>query len=191
MKLLEDRIRKDGVVIGEDILKVDNFLNHQIDVSLLREMGKEWKRLYEGSEITKILTIEASGIGIACIAAEEFGCPVLFAKKSQTRNLSGDVYSTKVFSFTHSVEYDVRVSKKYLNPEDKVLVIDDFLANGEALRGLIDLVSQAGATLVGCGVAIEKAFEPGGADIRSRGIRVESLARVQSMSEKDGIQFCS
>lgn len=189
MKLLEDRIRKDGVVIGEDILKVDSFLNHQIDVALLREMGREWKRLYEGTEITKILTIEASGIGIACAAAEEFGCPVLFAKKSRTRNLTGDVYSAKVHSFTHNTDNDVQVSKKYLNPEDKVLVIDDFLANGEALRGLIDLVRQAGATLVGCGVAIEKAFEPGGADIRSRGIRVESLARVRSMSETDGIVF--
>ena len=189
MKLLEDKIRKDGVVIGDDILKVDSFLNHQVDCELLSAMAKEWKRLYEGTEITKVLTIEASGIGIAAFVGYEFKCPMVFAKKSQTRNLSYDVYSTIVTSFTHSCDYNVRVSKSYLNPGDKVLVIDDFLANGAAIEGLIDLVHQAGATVVGCGVAVEKAFEPGGDKIRKAGYRVESLARVKSMSETDGIQF--
>lgn len=189
MKVLEDRILKDGVVIGDDILKVDSFLNHQIDVKLYREMGKEWKRLYEGEEINKILTIEASGIGIACVAAEEFDCPVLFAKKSRSRNVNGEVYETEVKSFTHNTTYQVSVSKKYLNPGDKVLLIDDFLANGEALLGLKSLVEQAGATLVGAGICIEKAFEPGGEKLRKMGVRVESLARVASMSESEGIKF--
>ena len=189
MKLLEERILKDGIVIGTDILKVDSFLNHQMDVALFEEMGKEWKRLYEGEKVTKILTIEASGIGIACLAAREFGVPVVFAKKSRSRNIPGDVYKAKVFSFTHGNENDVIVSKRFLSPEDSVLIIDDFLANGAALQGLIELVESAGAKVAGCGVAIEKAFQPGGDMIREKGYRVESLARVSSMSE-EGITFC-
>ncbi len=189
MKLLEERIRKDGIVIGNDILKVDSFLNHQMDIALFEEMGKEWKRLYNDVEINKILTIEASGIGIACIAAREFGVPVVFAKKSKTKNIAGDVYTSKVMSFTHGREYDIMVSKKFLGPEDKVLIIDDFLANGEALRGLIKLVRDAGATVAGCGIAIEKAFQPGGDNVRATGVRVESLARVASMDENKGIVF--
>ncbi|MGN0383097.1 MAG: xanthine phosphoribosyltransferase, partial [Eubacterium sp.] len=144
MKLLEERIRKDGVVKAGNVLKVDNFLNHQMDVNLFREMGKEWKKLFEGEKITKILTIEASGIGIACVAAEEFNVPVVFAKKSQTLNIDGEVYATKVESFTHKRVYDVIISKKYLQPEDRVLIIDDFLANGCAAIGLIELVESAG-----------------------------------------------
>ena len=189
MKLLEDRIRKDGIVIGADILKVDSFLNHQIDVELLAEMGKEWKRLYQDEKITKILTIEASGIGIACIAAQQFGVPVLFAKKSKTKNIAGEVYTAKVMSFTHGREYDIIVSRKFLTADDNVLIIDDFLANGEALRGLIKLVQDAGARVAGCGIAIEKAFQPGGDQIRKTGVRVESLARVLSMDENEGIVF--
>lgn len=189
MKLLEDRIREEGVVIGTDILKVDSFLNHQMDVALFEEMGKEWKRLFEDKYINKILTIEASGIGIACVAAREFGVPVVFAKKNKSKNIPGEVYTAKVMSFTHGREFDVIVSQKYLGPEDHVLIIDDFMANGEALRGLIALVEQAGGTVEGCGVAIEKAFQPGGDEIRATGIRVCSLARVMSMDEEKGIEF--
>lgn len=189
MKLLEERILKDGRMIGTDILKVDNFLNHQLDVNLFAEMGKEWKRLYANEEVTKILTIEASGIGIACIAALEFQCPVVFVKKGSHKYLSDDVYSAQIRSFTHGNTYNAIVDKKFLKKEDKVLIIDDFLASGEALHGMIDLVEQAGAKVVGCGVAIEKAFQPGGAEIRARGIRVESLARIARMDES-GITFC-
>lgn len=190
MKLLEDRIRKDGVVHEGGVLKVDKFLNHQMDVKLYREMGKEWARLFEGSGINKILTIEASGIGIACLAAEEFDCPVVFAKKNKTKNIAGDVWTSKVESFTHGRVYDIIVSKDFLGPEDRVLIIDDFLANGAALNGLIQLVKDSGATLVGAGIAIEKAFQPGGDLIRSRGVRVESLARVSKMSVENGVEFC-
>lgn len=189
MKLLEDRIRKDGVVVDGDVLKVDRFLNHQMDVGLFVEMGKEWARLFGKENVTKILTIEASGIGIACVAAEQFGCPVIFAKKSKTKNINGEVYSTEVHSFTHGNVSTVIVSKQFLRPEDRILLIDDFLANGAALEGLIDIVRQSGATLVGAGIAVEKAFQPGGERIRSMGVRVESLARVASMSES-GITFC-
>ena len=189
MQELKDRILKDGRCLGTDILKVDSFLNHQIDVQLLREMGREWKRLYEGEKITKILTIEASGIALACLAAEEFEVPVVFAKKSQSRNVVGEVFRTRVASFTHGCVYDVVVSKKYLGPEDRVLIIDDFLANGAALCGLCDLVRQSGGTVVGCGIAIEKAFQPGGDDLRKLGIRIESLARIAAMDEKTGITF--
>ena len=182
MKLLEDRIVRDGVALDEDVLKVDSFLNHQMDVELFNEMGKEWYRLFGGDNVTKILTIEASGIGMACIAAQYFRCPVVFAKKSKTRNLSGDLYATEVASFIHGNTNLVVVSKQYLNPEDRVLLIDDFLANGAALEGLMDLVRQAGATLVGAGIAVEKAFQPGGDRIRAEGVRVESLARVKEMS---------
>ena len=190
MRLMEERIRRDGVVKGNDVLKVDSFLNHQMDVELFTEIGKEFQRLFEGEEITKILTIEASGIGIACVAAQCFGVPVLFAKKNKTKNIAGDVYTSKVESFTHGRVYDIIVSKKFLGPEDKVLLIDDFLANGAALMGLITLVREAGATLVGAGICIEKAFQPGGQRIRDMGVRVESLAKVKSMSEEHGVEFC-
>lgn len=190
MKLLEERIRKDGVVKDADVLKVDSFLNHQMDVELFHELGKEIYRLFGDDNITKILTIEASGIGIACIAAEEFGVPVLFAKKTKTRNIAGEVYSTKVMSFTHGTEYDVIVSKDFLNPDDRILLIDDFLANGAALMGLRDLVEQAGATLVGAAVAIEKAFQPGGKRLRESGMRVEALARVSGFNPDGTVEFC-
>ncbi|MCD8005323.1 MAG: xanthine phosphoribosyltransferase [Oscillospiraceae bacterium] len=189
MKLLEERIRRDGVVRGPDVLKVDSFLNHQIDVELLDEIGKEFYRLFSGENVTKILTIEASGIGVACIAAQRFHVPVIFAKKSQTKNIAGPVYTSKVESFTHGRVYDILVSKEFLRPEDRVLLIDDFLANGSALQGLISLVRDAGATLVGAGICIEKAFQPGGALIRSMGVRVESLARVKALREGTGVEF--
>ena len=181
MKLLEERIKKDGIVKPGNVLKVDNFLNHQMDIALFNEMGKEFKRLFADCNINKILTIEASGIGIACIVAQYFDVPVVFAKKAQSINIDGDVYSTKIQSFTHQRVYDVIVSKKYLNPEDHILIIDDFLANGCALEGLIDLVQSAGATVEGIGSAIEKGFQQGGKLIRDRGIRLESLAIVDSM----------
>ena len=189
MKLLEDRIRKDGVVKDGDVLKVDSFLNHQMDVELFAEMGKEWARLFAGENITKILTIEASGIGIACVAAEQFHVPVVFAKKNQTKNIAGDVYTAKVESFTHGRVYDIIVARQFLNPGDRVLLIDDFLANGAALQGLIKVVRDAGATVVGAGIAVEKAFQPGGDLIRGMGVRVESLARVKSM-ENGHLEFC-
>ena len=189
MKLLEDRIRKDGLVIGDDILKVDSFLNHQIDTALLEELAKEWKRLFSDQNVTKVLTIEASGIAIASFVAKEFNCPLLFAKKAQSRNIAGDVYTSKVQSFTHGRIYDIIVSKKFLTSEDKVLIIDDFLANGDALLGLIKVIEEAGASVVGAGIAIEKAFQPVGEMIRRMGIRVESLARVASMNEHEGITF--
>ena len=181
MKLLEERILKDGIIKDGDVLKVDSFLNHQMDTELFEAMAKEWKRLYADEEITKILTIEASGIGIACFAGKEFGVPVLFAKKNQTRNIAGDVYTAKVESFTHGRVYDIIVAKQFLNPEDRVLIIDDFLANGAALSGLIKLVEDAGASVAGVGIGVEKAFQPGGRLIRERGVRVESLARIASM----------
>ena len=189
MELLKERIRKDGKIRGADVLKVDRFLNHQMDVKLFAEMGKEFKRRFAGSEINKILTIEASGIGIACVVAQEFDCPVIFAKKSQTKNIDGAVYTSKVESFTHGRVYDIIVSKEFLGPEDKVLIIDDFLANGAALQGLIKLVKDAGAEVVGAGIAIEKAFQPGGDMLRDQGVRIESLARVKSMSEEHGVEF--
>ena len=189
MELLKQRIRQDGTVKGNDVLKVDSFLNHQIDVALLEEIGKEFRRRFADCGVNKILTIEASGIGIACITAQSFHCPVVFAKKSQTKNIAGQVYTTKVESFTHGKVYDVIVSKKFLGPDDCVLIIDDFLANGAALEGLIDLVNQAGARLAGAGIVIEKAFQPGGDRLRAKGIRVESLARVKSMSEENGVEF--
>lgn len=190
MKLLEERIRKDGIVREGNILKVDSFLNHQMDITLFSEMGKEFARLFAGCNVNKILTIEASGIGIAAIAAQEFGCPVVFAKKNKTKNIAGDVWTSKVESFTHGRVYDIIVSKDYLTPEDRVLIIDDFLAMGSALNGLIQLVHDSGATLVGAGIAVEKAFQPGGDLIRSQGVRVESLARIKSMDPVTGIEFC-
>lgn len=189
MRLLEERIRRDGKIKDGGILKVDSFLNHQMDISLFEEMAKEFHRLFKDENVTKILTIEASGIGIACITAQEFRCPVIFAKKTQTKNIAGEVYTSKVESFTHGKVYDIIVSKEFLHPEDRVLLIDDFLANGAALSGLAKLVRDAGATLVGAGIAVEKAFQPGGELIRSQGIRVESLAKIKSMSPGH-VEFC-
>lgn len=186
MKLLEERIQKDGIVKAGNVLKVDSFLNHQMDIALFNEMGKEFKRLFSDVEVNKIMTIEASGIGIACIAAQYFNVPVVFAKKAQSVNIDGEVYSTKIQSFTHKRVYDVIVSKKYLSPDDKILIIDDFLANGCALEGLIDIVHAAGAQVSGIGIAIEKGFQKGGDMIRARGIRLESLAIVESMDDKTG-----
>ena len=186
MKLLEERIRKDGTVKAGNVLKVDSFLNHQMDIDLFNEMGQEWARLFADRKITKILTVEASGIGIACVAAQHFHVPVVFAKKSQSVNIDGEVYSTKIESFTHKRVYDVIVSKKFLHPEDHILIIDDFLANGCALEGLIDIVNKAGASVEGVGIAVEKGFQKGGDLIRSKGIRVESLAIVESMDDKTG-----
>ena len=186
MKMLEDRIRKDGIVREGNVLKVDSFLNHQMDIKLFAEIGREFKRRFADCQINKILTIEASGIGIAAVVAQHFDVPVVFAKKSQSINLDGDVYSTKIQSFTHQRIYDVIVSKKFLNADDHVLLIDDFLANGCALNGLIDLVEDAGATVEGIGIAVEKGFQPGGDDLRSRGYHLESLAIVQSMNPETG-----
>ncbi|HKM22862.1 MAG TPA: xanthine phosphoribosyltransferase [Lachnospiraceae bacterium] len=186
MQLLEERIRRDGVVRPGNILKVDSFLNHQMDIPLFCEMGREFKQLFMSEEITKILTIEASGIGIACIVAQYFQVPVVFAKKSKTKNIAGDVYTTRVESFTHGRVFDIIVSKQFLKPEDKILLIDDFLANGKALEGLAQLVKDAGATLVGAGIAIEKGFQVGGEALRQQGIRVESLAIVESMNDETG-----
>lgn len=186
MKLLEERIRKDGTVKAGNVLKVDSFLNHQMDIDLFNEMGKEWARLFADCPITKILTVEASGIGIACVAAQHFHVPVVFAKKTQSLNIDGEVYSTKIESFTHKRVYDVIVSKKFLNPEDHVLIIDDFLANGCALEGLIEIVKEAGATVEGIGIAVEKGFQKGGDLIRSKGVRLESLAIVENMDAETG-----
>ncbi len=181
MELLKQRILIDGQVIGNDILKVDSFLNHQMDVQLFNEMGKEFYRLFAYKNVTKILTIESSGIGIACIAAQYFKVPVVFAKKSEAKNLDSDMYLSEVFSFTKQKTYNVRVSKKYINSKDIVLIIDDFLANGKAALGLADIVGQAGAELAGIGIAIEKGFQDGGRLLREKGIEVQSLAIVQSM----------
>lgn len=186
MKLLEERIKQDGLVKEGNVLKVDSFLNHQMDIELFDQMGAEWKRLFADRPINKILTIEASGIGIACIAAKHFHVPVVFAKKAQSINIDGEVYSTKIESFTHKRCYDVIVSKKYLSPDDHVLIIDDFLANGCALKGLIDLVLSAGAVVEGIGIAVEKGFQQGGEIIRETGIRLESLAIVESMDASAG-----
>lgn len=187
LKLLEDRIVKDGIVKPGNVLKVDSFLNHQMDISLFNDMGKEFKRLFNDTPINKILTIEASGIGIACVAAQYFdNVPVVFAKKSQTVNIDGEVYSTKIESFTHKRVYDVILSKKYLSSKDHVLIIDDFLANGCALNGLLDIAQKAGATVEGIGIAVEKGFQRGGELIRQKGIRVESLAIIESMDADSG-----
>lgn len=189
MKLLRERISKDGKVGAGNVLKVDGFVNHQIDVKLMCELGKEFKRRFEGSEVTKILTIEASGIGIACITAQFFDVPVVFAKKTKTNNIYADVYTSKVESYTHGTTYDIVVSKEFLSEGDKVLIIDDFLAKGSALKGLIALIEEAGASVVGAGIVIEKAYQPGGELIRNMGVRVESLARIASMSVEDGVKF--
>ncbi len=186
MELLEERIRRDGIVKEGNILKVDSFLNHQMDVELFTQMGKEFKRLFGDRPINKILTIEASGIGIAVITAQEFHVPVVFAKKAKSVNLEGEMYMTKIESFTHKRSYDVIVAKKFLSSEDHVLIIDDFLANGCAVNGLIDLIQSAGASVEGVGIAIEKGFQPGGQLIRDKGIDVESLAIIESMDARSG-----
>lgn len=186
MKALEERIRRDGVVKSKDVLKVDVFLNHQMDVSLFKEMAKEWGRLFSDRPINKILTIEASGIGIAAIVAAELGVPVVFAKKSQSINLDGSSWCTKVQSFTHGKVFDVIVSKKFIGPDDHVLLIDGFMANGCAMNGLIDVCEKAGATVEGIGIAIEKGFQDGGDDLRKRGYRLESLAIVEAMDPETG-----
>lgn len=185
MNFLEERILKDGIIKEGNVLKVDSFLNHQMDIDLFNEIGREFKKRFEGKEINKILTIEASGIGIACIAAQHFHVPVVFAKKSQSINLEGEMLVAEVESFTHKCKNNVIVAKKFLNPEDKVLIIDDFLANGQALNGLIDLVNGSGANLIGCGIVIEKGFQDGGQIIRDKGVHLESLAIVED--PKDGI----
>lgn len=190
MKLLEERILKDGKLLPGSVLKVDNFLNQQIDINLITELGAEWKKLYKNDGVTKILTIEASGIAIACITAMQFGVPVVFAKKTKTANLADELYNSKVVSYTHGQAYDVIVSKSHILPGERVLIIDDFLANGSALKALISIVEQAGATVVGAGIAIEKVYQNGGNEIRERGYRVESLAKISSITEKYGITFC-
>ena len=186
MRLLEERIRKDGVVKEGQVLKVDSFINHQMDINLFNEMGKEFKRLFADKPINKILTIEASGIGLACIIAQHFNVPVVFAKKAKSINLDGEMYTTKIESFTHKRVYDVIVSKKFLSKEDHVLIIDDFLANGCAVAGLVDLVRSAGATVEGVGIAVEKGFQQGGQILRDKGLQVESLAIVESMNHETG-----
>lgn len=186
MRLLEERIKKDGVVKEGQVLKVDSFINHQMDIALFNEMGKEFKRLFAKKPINKILTIEASGIGLACVVAQHFDVPVVFAKKAKSINLDGEMYATKIESFTHKRIYDVIVSKKFLTKDDHVLIIDDFLANGCAVSGLVDLVRSAGATVEGVGIAVEKGFQQGGAILREKGLQVESLAIVESMDHETG-----
>lgn len=186
MQLLKDRIRRDGIVKEGNVLKVDSFLNHQMDIALLNEIGREFRRRFADKDITKILTIEASGIGIACITAQYFNVPVVFAKKAQSINIDGEVYSSKIESFTHKKVYDVIVSRRFLNSEDRVLIIDDFLANGCALLGLLEIVESAGAKTEGIGIVIEKGFQDGGEKIRRQGIALESLAIVDAMNAEKG-----
>lgn len=186
MNFLEEKIVKDGIVKEGNVLKVDSFLNHQMDIELFNEMGKEWKKRFEGKNINKILTIEASGIGIACIVAQHFNVPVVFAKKSKSINLEGEMYTAEVESFTHKNKNQVIVAKKFLNEDDHVLLIDDFLANGCALQGLIQIVQSAGATVEGIGIAIEKGFQTGGRSIRNLGYQLESLAIVDAMNAETG-----
>jgi xanthine phosphoribosyltransferase len=188
MKILEDRILKDGKIGAGNVLKVDCFVNHQIDVPFMNEVTKEFYRLFKDENVTKIVTIEASGIGIACLAAVHFGVPVVFAKKTPTNNISGDVYTAQVYSYTHERNYTIRISKEFLDPSDRILIIDDFLAKGSALTALLSLVNEAGATVVGAGIIIEKTYQDGGKIIRDMGIRVESLAKISSMDE-NGIVF--
>ncbi len=185
MQLLKNKILTDGIVNDEEILKVDNFLNHQIDVSLLNEIGKEFKRRFADAKVDKILTVEASGIAIAAIASQYFdNAPVVFAKKQESRNLDSEKYSSKVYSFTKAREYDIMVSKRYLSEGENILVVDDFLAKGGAALGMIDLIEQAGANLVGVGIVIEKSYQDGSAVLKERGVRLESLARIASLKDK-------
>ena len=187
MDLLKQKIRENGVFIGTDIVKVDMFLNHQIDIRLLEEMGKEFKRLFDGEKITKILTVEVSGIAIACMAAKEFDVPVVFAKKTEAKNLSSNTYCSEVYSFTKDKVYKIRVAKEYLDENDRILIIDDFLANGKAIMGLLDIANQAGAEVAGIGIAIEKGFQPGGKEIRDMGINLKSLAIIDSVENGQAI----
>ncbi|NTV91411.1 MAG: xanthine phosphoribosyltransferase [Clostridiales bacterium] len=181
MELLKQKILSEGRVIGTHILKVDSFLNHQLDVPLLNEIGLEFKRRFENEKITKILTIEASGIAVACMAAQHFGVPVVYAKKTEAANQDAEVYESEVYSFTRQKSYKIRIAKKYLNSDDHVLILDDFLAAGKAANGLVGIVGQAGASLAGIGIVIEKGFQQGGKDLRGKGLRLESLAIVESM----------
>ena len=190
MKLLQEKILKDGIIKSGNVLKVDSFLNHQIDVPFIAKLGEEFKRRYEGTPITKILTIEASGIGIASVAAMYFNVPVVFAKKASGSNMDKDVYFTQIYSYTHNKINEVVVSKRFIGPSDHILIIDDFLANGCALEGLIDIVRQAGATVEGVGIAVEKGFQGGGDKLRASGIRVESLAIIEKMdAQSKTIEF--
>ncbi len=191
MDALKNRIVNEGIVIGKDILKVDSFLNHQIDTAFINEVGQEFYNKFKDCEVTKILTIEASGIAVGFATSQFFNCcPLIFAKKGNASNIGQDVYHSSVHSFTKNVDIGISVSKKYLSGADKVLILDDFLAYGEALNGLLDICEQAGCEVVGCGVVIEKAYQEGGDQIRSRGVRVEALARIKSMSVENGIEFC-
>ena len=190
MKLLEDRILRDGKVYPGDVLKVDSFLNHRIDVAFLSAIGKEFHKRYQNDRVSLVLTVEASGIGVACLAAEQFGCPVVFAKKSKTSNIGENFYSALAHSYTHGNDSTLLVSKDYLKKGDRVLILDDFLANGCAATALAQICAQAGATVVGIGAVIEKAYQKGGDALRAAGFRVESLARIASMSPEDGIKFC-
>lgn len=188
MKLLKDRIRAEATVVGNDVVKVDHFLNHQVDVDFLTEIGHEFYRRFQGEPITKILTVEASGIAVAIAAAQHFHVPVVFAKKSESRNLDDDTYTSEVYSFTRKTSYRMKVSRRYIGPEDRILIVDDFLANGRAVLGMIDIVRQAEAALVGVGIVIEKGFQEGGRLLREQGINVSSLAIIESMDEEH-IQF--
>ena len=190
MKLLEDKIRNEGKVYPGDILKVDNFLNHQMDVDFLCELGKEFYRLFSDCGVNKILTIEASGIGIACLTAQFFHCPILFAKKTKSRNISSDLWVSTVHSYTHGTDHEVVVARQYLGKEDKVLIIDDFLANGSAITALLELCESAGAEVVGAAVAIEKAYQSGGEKLRAGGLRLEALARIARMGDDGSLEFC-
>lgn len=189
MKALEEKINAEGIVAEGNVLKVSSFLNHRIDVPFMNEVGKEFYRLFQNDNVTKILTIEASGIGIACLTAQYFNVPVVFAKKNKSKNLTDDVYSTEIASFTHKNVNQVIVEKRFIQPEDRILIVDDFLAKGNALKGLIQLIQDAGATIVGAGIVIEKAYQDGGKLIRESGVRVESLARIASMSPEGGCVF--
>lgn len=190
MKFLEDIIISHGEVLPGDVLKVDSFLNHQINIEIVRKLAEEFFKIFKNEKITKILTIEASGISIACLTAMQFGCPVLYAKKNKSSNVGSDVLSTTVYSYTHNVNNSIIVSKKYISEDDCILIIDDFLAKGSALTGLIEIVNKSGAKLVGAGIVIEKAYQDGGAKLRESGVRIESLAKIKSMSTNGSIEFC-
>lgn len=190
MKMMEERILKDGHIGAGNVLKVDRFLNHQVDVPFLYEATKEFYEKFKDAGVNKILTIEASGIGVAALTAMHFGCPLVFAKKTVTNNIFGDVYRSQVYSYTHERTYEIIVSKEFLSKDDRILVVDDFLAKGSALRALLELIGASGATCVGAGIAIEKAFQPGGKELREAGLQIESLARIKSMTEEEGIAFC-
>ena len=189
MKLLEDRIRQDGQVRPGQVLKVDCFLNHQLDVQLLDAIGAEFGRIFSADGVNKILTIEASGIAIACMTARHFGVPVVFAKKAKSKNIDGDVYTAPVRSYTYGKEYTITLAQKFLGPDDRVLIVDDFLANGQAMHGLLDICRQAGASVAGIGICIEKGFQPGGAELRRAGYKLASLAIVDSMTDEGDITF--